>query len=46
MSISRVLLVLVFAACLALLIKAGSVQFTDYLDGRIDNQITKWAEGK
>lgn len=46
MSISRVLLVLVFAACLALLIKAGSVHFTDYLDGRIDNQITRWAEGK
>lgn len=46
MSISRVLLVLVFAACLALLIKAGSVHFTHYLDGRIDNQITRWAEGK
>ncbi|MGD9427336.1 hypothetical protein ACLHDD_20040 [Pantoea sp. NSTU24] len=46
MSISRVLLVLIFAACLAMLIKAGSVHFTDYLDGRIDNQITKWAERK
>jgi len=46
MSISRVLLVLVFAACLAMLIKAGSVHFTDYLDGKIDNQITKWAESK
>ncbi|WP_313653429.1 hypothetical protein [Pantoea sp.] len=46
MSISRVLLVLVFAACLAMLVKAGSVHFIDYIDGKIDNQITKWADGR
>ncbi|SFN30824.1 hypothetical protein SAMN05428971_0952 [Candidatus Pantoea varia] len=46
MSLSRVLLVLVFAACMALLVKAGSVQIIHYLDGRIDNQITKWADSK
>lgn len=46
MSLSRVLLVLVFAACMALLVKAGSGQFTHYLDDKIDNQITKWSDGK
>ncbi len=46
MSLSRVLLVLIFAACIALLVKAGSVQITHYLDGRIDDQITKWADSK
>ncbi|WP_167738427.1 hypothetical protein [Erwinia sp. QL-Z3] len=46
MSISRVLLVLAFAACIALLLKAGTPHLTDYLDGKIDSQITKWADGK
>lgn len=46
MSLSRVLLVLVFAACMALLLKAGSVQIMHYLDDKIDNQITRWAGGR
>ncbi|PXW18806.1 hypothetical protein BY447_0362 [Pantoea sp. JKS000250] len=46
MSLSRVLLVLVFAACIALLLKAGSFRVTHYLDDKIDNQITRWADGK
>lgn len=46
MSLSRVLLVLVFAACMALLLKAGSVHVIHYLDGKIDNQITRWADGR
>lgn len=46
MSISRVVLVLAFAACIALLLKAGTPHFTAYLDGKIDSQITKWADGK
>ncbi len=46
MTISRVLLVLAFAACIALLLKAGMPQFTDYLDTKIDSQINKWADGK
>lgn len=46
MSISRVLMVLVFAACIALLLKAGTPHFTGYLDSKIDSQITKWADGK
>lgn len=46
MSLSRVLLVLVFAACMALLVKAGSGQFIHFLDDKIDHQITKWADGK
>jgi len=46
MILSRVLMVLVFAVCMTLLLKAVSVPIIHYLDGRIDNQITKWADGK
>lgn len=46
MSINKVLLVLFFAACITLVVKAGSTHFTHYLDGKIDNQISKWADGK
>ncbi|WLS77054.1 hypothetical protein Q3V30_11135 [Erwinia pyri] len=46
MSINRVLLVLAFAACITLLLKAGTPHITHYLDGKIDSQITKWADGK
>lgn len=46
MSISRVVLVLAFAACIAVLLKAGTPHFTAYLDSKIDSQITRWADGK
>jgi len=46
MSIRRVLLIVVFAACFALLLKAGSVQIGHYFDDKLDNQITKWVDGK
>lgn len=46
MSLSRVLLALVFTACMALLVKAGSGQITHYPVDKIDNQITKWSDGK
>lgn len=46
MSLSRVFMVLTFAACLALLLKAGSVHITHYLDDKIDHQITRWADGR
>lgn len=46
MRLSRVFLVLIFAACIALLLKAGSFKVTHYLDDKIDNQITRWANGK
>ncbi|MBV4366360.1 hypothetical protein [Erwinia phyllosphaerae] len=46
MSINKVSLVLVFAVCIALLLETGSARITHYLDGKIDNQITKWADGK
>lgn len=39
----NIIITLVFAVCVALLLKAGAGSVIEFIDKKIDNQITGWA---